>query len=249
MKSLQKKSERSSLWEIFLVKEDGNWAGFRLGIETLRKLSNYLVLILCLLALSLTGWIFARWKMSELRKQLTFTKLELESSRHELQGLKKILSQDEESTGEMNLGTRFFERENSILPSLEARDHHSAVVELKDFTAQFRTSAKRVDLDFSLERLPPKEGVRKIFWIMLLHGPQGILSFPKAISSRSGELLLYHRGESLELNNTLKKVSAQFRVENFVEQSGSDPVYASLLIYDNKGSLLDRQRRSLEIKQ
>jgi len=218
-----------------------------MGLSSIRKLSNYLVLILCLLALSLTGWIFARWKMSQLRKDLTLAHLELDSVNHELKGLKKVLVGQEESFDVSTGESKFFERESSFLPSLEAGDRYSALIELKNFTAKFMSSSKRVDLDFSVERLPPKEGQKKVFWILLLHGSPGVVSFPKALASRSGEAVLFHRGEALELTKSSRNISAQFRLSGFVELAGADPVYASLLVYDEKGSLLTRQRRSLEI--
>jgi hypothetical protein len=137
----------------------------------------------------------------------------------------------------------------SYFPSLEAKDYHSILVEAQNFKVVYKQNLKSLSVDFDLVRLPPRDGPKDFYWILLLHGSTGILSFPAALTSRAGEVLLYHRGYLVKELKGQISVQQQLPLSFFVEQSGTEPIYASLYLYDDKGSLLARYRQDLGIER
>ena len=55
--------------------------------------------------------------------------------------------------------------------------------------------------------------------------------------------------ESLEDVKTRRAVNARFKVSDFVERAESEPMFATLLVYDNKGALLLRNRLDLFMRR
>ena len=87
----------------------------------------------------------------------------------------------------------------------------------------------------------------RFFWVALLHGSQGILSFPPAIASRGGEAVLFHRGNAIDDVKTRRSVSQKYKLDQFIDRSGAEPVYVTLLVYDQKGALLTKTRSELSM--
>ncbi len=83
--------------------------------------------------------------------------------------------------------------------------------------------------------------------MLLVHGSQGIQSFPPVLVSRSGLWVHPQKGQALEGLARVRKVNARYRANGFFESSGTDPVYGTLLIYDHRGSLLIKRRAGVSI--
>ncbi|MBP7844705.1 MAG: hypothetical protein KA116_07805 [Proteobacteria bacterium] len=234
-------TEKKRFWDLYLIRNNGEWLGFRIPLASLQRVSTYFVLSLCLLALSLVGWLFSRWETHRMQQEVQQLRLEREAY------LKKSLPTENPGSSEItgSEGTGDY----SIFPSLEAKDFHSILVEAQNFKAIYQKNAQSLKVDFELHRLPPRDGPLSVFWVMLLHGSPGILSFPEALTSRSGEILLYHRGFQVKDIKGELEIHKQFPLSYFVENAGAEPLYASLYLYDEKGSLLARYRQSLEIER
>jgi hypothetical protein len=228
---------KKKFWDLYLIKNNGEWLGFRLPLTSLQRLSTYFVLSLCLLSLCLVGWIFSRWKMLKMEEELQQLRLEKQA----------LLKQD--APRPPSLGQAIEGADYSYFPSLEAKEFHSILVEAQNFKVVYRPSAQNIKIDFDLHRLPPRDGPEDFFWVLLLHGSTGILSFPSALTSRAGEILLYHRGFPVKDLKGQIQISQQFPLSHFVEQAGTEPLYASLYLFDDKGSMLARYRQSLEIER
>jgi len=239
--------KQSKFWDIIVVRQDGEWLGFRAPFQSLRRTATFFGLLLVLSLLATSGWLVTRWKAHRLGHELASEKLKAASLELQLSDLRNRATSLPLSTGEGSTDEAL--KSFTLVPSLDAQELISPLIELSEQAAEYEAPSQELTLKFEVVRKPPREASMRFYWVALLHGPQGIMSFPSALASRRGESILFHRGQPLDDVKTRRAVNARFKVSDFVERSGSDPMFVSLLIYDNKGSLLLRQRLELFMRR
>ena len=231
----------SGFWDLLVVRDDGQWVGFRAPWRSLRKVASFFALVLIVAGISLTGWFLSRWQVERLSRSLAAERLKgtaLEAQVNEL----RLHSGAQNSAVASSQAVSF-------LPVLEGDELLSNLVSLQDLQSSFDPDSSEFALQFDLVRAPPREGSSRFFWILLLHGPQGVLAFPAAIASRRGDMILFHKGQVVDDVKTRRSVNARFKVQNFVKDAGAEPVYSTLLVYDEKGTLLLKHRSELSLER
>lgn len=229
--------KRPRFWDVLVVRQDGQWVGFRAPWSALRRTASSLSFIFLLCVLSLTGWLLSRWQVETLRRELTFERLKSQSADDELKSLR----------GSVAAGAVPASETSSRLPALDAQDLVSSSFEIKDLQTAFDTSTQDLDIKFELKRLLPKEGKSRLSWIALLHGSQGVLVFPSAMASQSGELLVPVKGQVIEEFPMRRSIAARFRIPSLIEVGRGEALYVSVLVYDEKSSLLLKKRQELNV--
>ncbi len=234
----------SSHWNVNLFRPDGRWVSFRAPMQSLQRVGVFFTLIFILSAISLTGWLLTRWEVFRLKRELISSELKSSSLNMELLELKRRASGDDPES---------FARPGapsvSLMPSLGEDEFRSGFVHLESINAEYSGASREWSLEFDLVREVPGRMNEELRWIALLHGVRGILAFPSAFESRKGDLVLSNLGELLSDMKLKRNVKARFQVSDFVDQSGISPVYATVLIYDSRGTLLLRQRTDLKVKK
>lgn len=240
----------SKFWDIIVVRQDGEWVGFRTPFRSLRKTATFFGLLLILAMLATCGWVLTRWKAHKLASQLSSERLRANSLELQLNDLQLKMTSSAlgvPGVGEINGGAAL--QNFSLLPSLDQERLDSSLVEFGEISAEYDSPTQEITVKFELLRKGPKEGSLRFYWIALLHGPQGILALPSSVASRKGESLLFHRGQSVDDVKTRRAINARFHISDFVERAGSEPMYLTALLYDNKGALLLRSRQDLFMKR
>lgn len=227
-------------WQILVIRRNGAWFGFRTPLESLRRAANYLSLVSLLAVVGTAGWLLSRWQMHRLDRQLSMERLE---SRSQIDALRRGGG----SAAPVHAGGA--PEGVAWLPALDAAEASSPSVTAQGFAAVYETGRHELSVKFELSRMTPIQGPARFYWLVLLHGAPGVLALPAAFASQAGELLVYHRGQAVEDLRTRKDVTGRFQVAGFVEAAQAEPVYASLLVYDDKGSLLVRRRSELAVKK
>ncbi len=190
----------------------------------------------------------SRWQVERLTRALGFERLKSSSLEAKLSDLRAAptTSGTPGSTAETaTTGAAGY----SLVPSLEADELTSSLAEVTEDSAEYATASQELSIKFDLVRKPPREGSARYYWVALLHGGPGILSFPPAMASRAGETILSHRGQAVDDVRVRRSVQARFKVGGFVERAGSEPLFVSLLVYDAKGSLVLRRRLELSLRR
>ncbi len=236
-------SNRPRFWDILVVRQDGQWVGFRAPWVALRRTASYLSFVFLIMVLAVTGWLMSRWQVHRLSETLSYEQLKSESLEKQLKQAKTS-----QESGPANAYS-ILSANLTIFPSLDTEEIATGSHELKNLAVEFDLPNHEFLVKFDIRRLLTVDPGQSYYWIALLHGPQGILSFPPAIASRRGESIVYSRGQLLDEFATQKTISAHFKVNHFVESSGVEPMYGTVLIYDSKGSLILKQRKELFIKQ
>ena len=236
-------NKKTRFWDILLVRENGEWLGVRAPWELLQRVATYFAVLLLLAAVSITGWISSRWSAQRLRENLSQETLKSASLEAQIQELKKQFQNPigaYVSTGSPQM---------SLLPSLDRDDYTSNVMGVDSFVTEFDPKTFDLSVKFDLNRIENSVRGNAFYWVLLLHSPSGILSFPPAINSQNGEVIFPHRGQAIEAMQNKRSVLARYKVRGFIENAGLDPVYATLNVYDSKGSLLLRRRSDLNLKR
>jgi hypothetical protein len=238
---MDKKSGGPRFWDILLVRGDGHWLGFRSPFESLQRAATYFVLILALGLVSTTGWILSRWQVERLSRAL---------SRERLRGssLEAKLS-DSQKSAISGTGLEQKNEQISLMPSLDGAEFKSPTIDLGNAEFQFDTLSQDLSVSFDILRHENSPAPASFYWVVLLHGSRGVIVLPSALTSRSGEVVQFHRGQIVEAVKAKRTVSARFKIRDFVESSGSDPVYGTVLVYDSKGSLMTRKRSELAMRK
>jgi hypothetical protein len=236
--STQKKSK---VWDVVLLREGGGWEGFRAPETALRKTVNYIVLLFVLGSLSLVGWLWSRWELGRVETQYSQARLELRSTKAQLARLREGALKGENTALSEQL---------TFLPALDDNAVSSEDLSFKSVSLQYDSRGGELALDFEIEK-PTRSalGSERLHWVLLLHGSQGVLSFPPSLVSRSGSWVHPQKGQLIEGLVRNRRVTARFRAQGFFEGSGIDPVYGTLLVYDHRGSLLIKQRSSVVMAQ
>jgi hypothetical protein len=229
-------------WQILVIRRNGSWFGFRTPLESLRRVANYFSLVFAIAVVGTAGWLLSRWQMHRLDRQMAFERLEAKS---QIEALRRGGASVDSSAPR---GTSAPEGA-AWLPGLDAVEVASPAVTAKDFSALYEVGRRELSVKFELSRTPPIQGPARYYWIVLLHGAPGVLVLPPSLASQAGEALVYHRGQLIEDLRTRKDVMGRFQVGGFVESAQAEPVFASLLVYDDKGSLLVRRRSELSVKR
>jgi hypothetical protein len=239
-----KSNKRSLFWDILLVRENGEWLGVRAPWDLLQRVATYFAVLLLLSVLSITGWISSRWMSQKLRDNLaqeTLKSASLEIQVHELK--KKLVSSG------VTPGASVTSSQVSFLPSLDKDDFTAGVLKIASFEAEYDPKTVDFSVKFDLQREDnsPRDG--NFYWVALLHSNAGILSFPPALNGQNGEVVMPHRGQAIEAMQNKRSVLARYKVKNFIEDAGVNPVYVTLNVYDSKGSLLLRRRTDISLKR
>lgn len=238
-------SAKSKVWDLVLLKDNGTWEGFRAPERALRTTINYLVLLIVIASISLVGWMWSRWSLGNVESELALSRLEIRSLKVKVDELRKeILGGTSGATvGELS-------KQLSFLPALSGDAVSSEDLVLKTFKLEYDSQTGQLGLGFEVEKTPRSAlSAERLYWILLLHGSHGLNAFPSAMLSRAGSWIFPQKGQALEGLIKNRKIDARFKVQGFFDASGTDPVYGTLLIYDQKGSLLLKQRSSVEIAQ
>jgi len=235
------KAEKSKIWDIVLLKDNGAWEGFRAPEKALKKTVNYLVVLFLIAAFSSVGWLWSRWELGRSESELATHRLELRSLRAQVVELRRGLLKGENTSLSDQL---------TLLPSLDDSVVSSEDLELSSYKLSYDSKAEQLALDYEVTKTARSNlGSEKLYWVLLLHGPHGIHAFPAALLSRNGQALLPLKGQVLEGTSKTRKVNARLRAQSFFEAAGTDPVYGSLLLYDHRGSLLLRRRASVNTSE
>jgi|GEM_PF-2042582 len=237
--------EKSKVWDLVLLKDNGTWEGFRAPETALRKTINYVVLLLLVASFSLVGWLWSRWSLGQAESDLALTRLEVRSLKSQVGSLRKGLL-----GGEAGVSVAGISDQLSFLPALDSAAVVSEDLTLKAYSLQYDAKKGQLGLDFEIEKAPRSTFVAdRLYWILLLHGAHGIQAFPPTMVSRAGSWLIPQKGQALEGLIKSRKIDARFRAQGFFDSSGTDPVFGTLLVYDQKGSLILKQRSSVEMAQ
>ena len=236
----------SKFWDFTVVSDRGDRLGLQLSLKQLRGLGTYIALGSVLLVFTLSGWMMSRWQSLRAQRQLASERLKSEALETQLG---EYVARSTQAPGLADPAQPVNMDAFTLLPSLDGDAVESIVIESTDLVVEYETVRQELSIKFDLVRKPPLDTPGRYYWIVLLHGPQGIMSFPPALASRKGEPILSHRGEALDNVRVRKTVEAHYRFSGFLERVESEPVFATLLLYDAKGSLMLRQRRELLLRR
>jgi hypothetical protein len=235
------KAEKSKIWDIVLLKDNGAWEGFRAPESALRKTVNYLVVLFLVAAFSIVGWLWSRWELGRSESALATHRLELRSLKTQVASLREGLLKGD--------STQVFEQ-LSVLPGLDDKSVSSEDLEVSNFKIAFDLKSGQLALDFEVSKTPRGAlGSDKLYWVLLLHGSHGIQAYPSVLVSRGGQSLQPLKGQLIEGVTRARKVNARYRAQGFFEGAGTDPVYGTLLVYDHRGSLLVKRRASVSTSE
>jgi hypothetical protein len=235
-------TEDRKSWDVVVLDGEGRWMGFRAPWATLQRTGLYLGFVVLGFSLAVTGWLFSRWQVAHLTQNLNEERLKttaLESRVHDL----------------INVGSgpRVNEAEvvksHSLLPSLDSDAMLTGDLDLKSLSADYESQAQELVLDFELERKKLVPNSPPLYWVALLHGPQGILAFPQILESGAGEILQVHKAEPLEGFRSSKTVRARYKIGDFAARSRFETLFVTLIIVDDKGTTVLKSRSPLNIKR
>jgi len=206
-----------------------------------------LVVVFFIAAISLIGWVWTRWQMTRLDRDLSLARQELRSMKKRIDSYKL-----RGASGQLSEPSLSFDVSSvAMFPSLDEKPLESDELVLSAVSSVYNPKALQWDLRFSIERNPKGQNVTAgpYYWIALLHGVHGILTFPPAIAGRSTDAILPQKGQIIEEIKGKRTITGRFKVGDFVDAAASDPVHVSLLIYDGRGSLILRQRHDLSLQE
>ncbi len=228
--------KNEDFWDVLILRREGQWIGFRAPWRSLTKSASYLSFLFVLTALGLSGWLLSRWQVHRLTRELSASALQKNSLDREIERLKAATPGALSSTPEAL----------SFLPSLEADEINTGILELQNLQVELLAKSGEIRIQFEARRSLQVNLKEKFYWILFLHGPPGLLSYPASLTSRKGDIVLYQRGQVLEDLSTKRLVNATFRVpQTFIEAAGPEPLYASVMIYDARGTLTHRKRQEI----
>lgn len=235
------KSSKSRVWDIILLKDSGAWEGFRAPEHALRRTVNYIVVLLLVASLALIGWVWSRWELGKAQKQLAFAQLELKSLGERLESQEQgyFLGRGDGALDEL-----------TFFPKLGGEALVSEDLAFRELSVFYDSKQSNLDVRFDLEKAVKSEiDTSKLYWILLVHGAQGLRAFPPSLGSRQGAWINPQRGQVLEGLKKSRSVRASFRLAGFFEDSGSASTYVTLLLYDSKGSLLLKQQEDVLLRE
>jgi hypothetical protein len=244
---VEEKQKDMRLWDVFVLRNDGHWVGMRASWPALRRLLTYLVFVFLIAALSLIGWVWTRWQMTRLDRDLALARQEIKSLNRRL-----LSYRQRGASGQLTESSLSFDYSSiAMLPSLDETPLESEEYSLSAVSSFYNPKLRQWDLKFNIEKNSKAQGGTSgpLYWIALLHGSHGLLTFPSALAGRSRDALLPQRGNLLEEVKGKRTISGKFKVGDFVDSAGSDPVHVTLLVYDARGSLVLRQRHDLALQE
>lgn len=212
-----------------------------------RKWALGLGFLAILASVSLAGWLLSRWRLQTALSGLAEERLRAESLEAQISDMQKFKvggsggeTPGVNATGQANFAD--LKGQFTLIPTLDADELLSSFVEISEIVIDLNPVRKQLSIQFDLVRKPPRTQAQGFYWIGLLHGPQGIKSFPAVFASRGGDPILFHRGELLEDVRSRRSVNKVFDTGDFLEKAQAEPVFLTLLVFDNKGNLLTRKR-------
>ncbi len=243
----EEKQKDIRLWDVFVLRGDGHWVGMRTSWPALRRLLTYLVIVFLIASISMIGWVWTRWQMVRLDRDLALSRQELKSVNHRINSYKL-----RGASGQLSEPSLSFDFSSvAMFPSLDEKPLESDELLLSSVTSVYNPKLLQWDLKFSIERNPKSQSAPAgpYYWIALLHSLHGILTFPPAIAGRSTDAILPQKGQTIEEIKGKRTVMGRFRVGDFVDSAGSEPVHVTLLVYDGRGSLILRSRHDLSLQE
>jgi hypothetical protein len=223
---------KNRFWDIWVVRQDGDWLAFRSPETSLRRVTGFFGVLLLLGLLATVGWVLSRWKVETLEVELAQSELELRSVEMKLRAAGNSRSGESPQLAESR----------SWVPSLDSSLLESGVARFSDVVVSFDVKKSELSLRFDIVRNLPTDGALKFYVLTILHGPQGMVVHPPALGSRSGDALVHHRGRLVEGVQTRRSQAEAFRLTGFFDRAGPEPVFATLLLFDPQGSLVARNR-------
>ncbi len=228
---------------------EGKKHSFLIEDRLVRRGGFWLGLLVLLASVAMSGWLLSRWRLQATLEKLGEERLRAESLEVQVSVLQRGQSQNSSDLIGAAGVSQGAKSSNTLLPSLDSDEMVSGGAELSDIAVEILLSRKQISFRFDLVRKPPRGQAQGYYWVGLLHGPQGVRSFPSAFASRGGDPILFHRGELLEDVRSRRGVTRTFALGDFIEKGQVEPVFMTLLIYDLKGNLLIRKRVEPFIRQ
>jgi len=236
--SHSKISKSDGFLRLLLLNESSSWTAFRAPTRALKRTATFFAFLFFLTLLALAGWIFSRAQSESLKNAIIRSELKQRSLETELQNWRK----------NPDAAPGVASTERSFLPALLTDDSQPTAALVAKFAPTYDPRGMKLGLSFEIQKLgAPSESKGKVYWIVLLTGSQGILSFPASFNAGNGELLNYQKGQPIEDLRGLKRVKGEFKLSSFVEASGSEPLQVFLFLFDAKGGLLHRVSAPLQM--
>lgn len=237
---MEETKRKGRVWDIILLKDSGTWEGFRAPEKALNRTVNYIVVLFIVASLSLVGWLWSRWELGRTTSELNSAMLENRSLRDKVkikeQGL--ILGKGQVGVSEL-----------TFIPRLDGQAVLSEDLTLESFKVSFDPRAGAIDTKFSIKKEAKSPlNTDRLYWVLLVHGAQGLRAFPPAMLNRQGAWIHPQKGQLLENLRKERKVSGHFQLESFFDSGTTDPSYATLVLYDHRGSLLLKQREDITLE-
>ncbi len=237
---MSESKRKKRVWDIILLKDSGAWDGFRAPESALNRTVNYVVVLFVIASLSLVGWLWSRWELGDAMSELGGARLENRSLKDKL----KITAQ-----GRISGKGDASSSELTFLPRLDNEPVVSEDISLDQFSVSFDSQHESLDTFFVLQKESKSPlNTDRLYWILLVHGAQGVRSFPPALISRQGSWIHPQKGQLLENLRKDRQVRGRFQIPGFFDARTADPVYATLMVYDHRGSLLVKKREDITLK-
>jgi hypothetical protein len=222
---------KGRFWDIWVVRQDGDWLAFRSPEGSLRRVTGFFGILLLVGLLACVGWLVSRWQVENLESQLAQAQLALRSS-------KVPIPQGEAKAG----GVASASGNTSWMPALDGSLQDSGLARFEEVSVSFDLRKSELSMRFDVVRNQPTDGPLKLYFVLIVQGPQGIVAHPPVLATRVGDLVSFQKGRLLEGLQTRRSFAEAFRLTGFMERSPTDPVFATFLLYDTQGSLVARTR-------
>ncbi len=156
-------------WDVFVIREDGEWVAFRTPRFRLERLGVLFGLVLILAMVSALGWVLSRAQSERLHRLWTSEKLRVQSLELQVQSRVDSL---EPVTGTRR-GLEGAAAVSSILPSLEGAAGVADRVDVPTVEVSYVAPSKELQLKFEIVRADASEVSDKYTWILVLSAPPG----------------------------------------------------------------------------
>ncbi len=216
----------------------------KVPLRTAQRVILFGGLIGLVAVVSLGGWLMSRWRLHQAVEHLGAEKMKNESLEARL---KDLLSNSNQA--DPNASVSGVENELTLYPSLGESEYLGTVVGINDLKVELFASKKEIQIQFDLVKNDSLQIGERFYLVGLLHGAQGVLHLPPTLASRKGDPILFHRGWALNEVKNKKSFRQNFNVGDFLEKASGEPLFFSLLIFDNKGSLVFRKRTEPTIRR
>jgi hypothetical protein len=225
--------------ELILDLGSGHSSLVKIPLRTASRLMFALGIVFILAILSTGGWLMSRWRLHQSAEDLGFERMKTNSLEAKLKDLQqKGIKTPENQTDISAMASSGA----TVLPSLDSDELQLPGFEVKDIKVEIFPAKKELHLQFELSKTESTQVPDRFYALGLLHGSQGILHLPPTLASRKGDPVLFHRGLALNDVRTRRGIRQVFLIGDFLERTQGEPVFLTLLIYDNKGTMIFKKR-------